>query len=446
MALLSATVAPERLRATLLKALAADGPIAAVLHDELQEALPWMREDALNHATADMLATRRAETQTPSSEYDYNETHRTLTPAQLQELVESMTQPRGSVEPDSADAIIHIYANLRAQHALHERLAYQVFRPIGKIEQALKQFLQKELPELSAEEAAKLAADFTTHHRAHLESETNALKKNGPAEQQAIALAERLRRRIGQPQKTKRTDTREKFGEDISFGIQQTLACWATDFIDPYVGKLIQDKFKDDSHSSTMAHTWGGEIIGDTAAFFTFLAVQKYLPQPVEWLKSAAAKLGNGFYDWAGKRSLSGWAREQHIDPNSDAYKKKLEEWKDFQADNFAKSSVISVSSIALNVATQKAMGNTHKLSVITMSKVIGAAITMASMLGLRVLIPKTTKELDEELSKKYFTPVIRATQRAFGAKDAPDNDDRATVGAHTARLKREPAESAMAL
>jgi len=212
---------------------------------------------------------------------------------------------------------------------------------------------------------------------------------------------------------------RQKFGQDIAFGMQQTLACWATDFIDPYVGKWFQDFFKDDQHQGTLKHTWGGEIIGDSAAFFMFLGVQQFLPQPVQWLKHAAKKCLNPLYNWTGKRSLKSWAEQEHVVEKSEAYQSKLEEWKEFQADNFAKSSVISVSSIAANVVTQKAMGNTHKLAVITASKIAGAAITMAAMLGLRFTIPRSTRQLDEELSERYFSPLIRKTQEMLGA--APD-------------------------
>jgi hypothetical protein len=209
-------------------------------------------------------------------------------------------------------------------------------------------------------------------------------------------------------------------GEDISFGMQQTLACWATDFIDPYIGKWFQDKYKDDHHQSSLSHTWGGEIIGDSAAFFMFLGVQRLCPEPMHWFKEGVKKAFDPFYDRLGKKSIRHWAYEHSIDEDSERYRRKLDEWKDFQADNFAKSSVITVSSVAANIATQKAMGNTHTLSTIAASKVIGAAITMGTMLGIRFAIPKTTHELDEELNERYFSPLIRKTQKLVGAKVDP--------------------------
>jgi hypothetical protein len=103
-----------------------------------------------------------------------------------------------------------------------------------------------------------------------------------------------------------------------------------------------------------------------------------------------------------------------------------------------------------LNVATQKAMGNTHKLSVITASKVFGAAITMVTMLGLRYFIPKTTSQLDDELNDRYFTPAIRKTQALFGAQaeDAPEIplQETAASATHAARLEHRLREAPAAL
>jgi hypothetical protein len=274
-----------------------------------------------------------------------------------------------------------------------------------------------------------------------------ALAAGGPIEREATQRAEKLRREEeAKPTEGKATTSaargvRDPLGEDIAFGLQQTLACWGTDFIDPYVGKWFQDKFKDHDHSSTHAHTWGGEIIGDSAAFFAFLGVRRYAPGMIDAIKGTVRATGDGVLDKLGKRSLRAWAQENGVSQDSPEYKLQMEEWKEFQADNIAKSSIITGSSVVLNVATQKAMGNSHTLGVITASKVVGAAITMASMLGLRYFVPKTTKQLDDELNERYFTPAIRATQKAFGAEqvDMPTEPK----GLHTERLQAQEERSA---
>lgn len=210
---------------------------------------------------------------------------------------------------------------------------------------------------------------------------------------------------------------KEQLGKDIAFGIQQTAACWATDFIDPPLSAYIQKKLESSGHESEHKYAWAGEIIGDSLAIFAFLGARKFLAAPMEAATRFTKRLLNPLLESSGKKTLKEWTQRHNIAPGSAEYARKLEEWKDFQADNMVKTSVIGVSSIALNVATQKALGNTHKTSVILLSKLAGAAITMATMMGLRFALPKTTKTIDEEMSERYFAPVIRSAQKMAGAK-----------------------------
>jgi hypothetical protein len=209
---------------------------------------------------------------------------------------------------------------------------------------------------------------------------------------------------------------RRQFGEDIAFGLQQTVACWATDFIDPVVGEKIQHRMGDAAKMPT-GSTWIGEFVGDTAAFFAFLGVQKFAPGITRGLHKISRKLFDGFLEKSAKGHLKHWAEEHDVAIGSPEYKKKMEEWKEFQADNMAKSSIISAASTGLNIGTQRAIGNKNKIWVIAVAKITGALITVAGMLGLRFALPQTTRSLDEELSQRYFSPIIRKTQELFGAE-----------------------------
>lgn len=452
------------LKQAFVLALDPHGPVAEAFAHELRAAQPDFSEAATHESASDTLARRRAEQRIAATLDKPGKYPGGLPEGKIEELIEWLAQPRMGADSGSADALIHIHKNLRAQHDLHAALANRVFRAGGTFEEAVKSALLHAAPELSEPLTKNAAADFVTVRRERAQGVADALRPGGEVEQKAIALATRLRRQsdpsnIPVASRTNADRMQQQFGEDIAFGIQQTFACWGTDFIDPFVGKWFMDKYQDDHHHGTLTHTWGGEIIGDTAAFFAFLGVRQYFPQSLTALKHAARQLGDGFYERAGHKSLDSWAQKHHIAKDSEAYRQELENWKDFQADNFAKSSVISVSSVALNVATQKAMGNTHKVSVITTGKLIGAAITMASMLGLRFLIPQSTKELDRELSEKYFTPVVRRTQRLFGAPPDSEHDQKSfatdiveplkLMGRHTERLAQEnpmPASASPAL
>lgn len=222
----------------------------------------------------------------------------------------------------------------------------------------------------------------------------------------------------------------KRFGEDIAFGIQQTAACWATDFIDPFVSTWVQKRLGDKNHTGTLTHAMKGEVVGDSAAFFIFLAMQKWLPQPVQFLKKTALKHFDATYDRMAKSSLSAWAADHNVSRDSEQYRHKVEEWKQFQAGNFAKATVISLGSIISNVGVQKWSGNKNSLASITLSKTIGAGITMGVVLGSRLAFPQATRRLDREMDRRFITPAIRKVHSWVGV----DSDD--AMPSHTDKIE----------
>lgn len=224
----------------------------------------------------------------------------------------------------------------------------------------------------------------------------------------------------------------KRFGEDIAFGLQQTVTCLATDFIDPFVSAWVQRRLgKEDP--SMLKHTVKGEVLGDGAAFFIFLAMQKWMPTPVQHLKHAALKHFDKTYDKMARSSLSGWASDHNISKDSEQYRHKVEEWKQFQADNFAKSTVISLGSIISNVAVQKWSGNKNTIPVIALSKGIGAAITMGTVLGSRLAFPQATRRFDREMGR-----LVHKVHSAVGV----DRDD--AIPSHVSKVgaERETSEA----
>jgi hypothetical protein len=217
---------------------------------------------------------------------------------------------------------------------------------------------------------------------------------------------------------SKHTKQQKQLGEDIAFGVQQSLACMATDFLEAPINDWVQRQNATAQHQGTLWQNYVGEFAGNAGSLLTFLGLRQFFPQSVEWIKHSSRALFDGFYDKVGRRSLKRWAQAHHVEVDSDKYQEKLAEWKDFQADNFAKSSVIQVSSLAFNVVGQKAVGNTHKASTILLGKLAGGVLTMAAVLGFRLVAPKTAKQFDEELSDRYFTPLVHKTQKLLGADE----------------------------
>ncbi len=204
-------------------------------------------------------------------------------------------------------------------------------------------------------------------------------------------------------------------GEDIAFGIQQTATCLATDFIDPFVGAWVQKRLGGREHTSTLAHTITGEVAGDGAALVIFIALQKTCPSITQHIQQFAAKHFAKTYEKMAESSVRPWAEKHNISPDSEEYCRKIEEWKNFQASNFAKSSVISIGSIISNVVVQKWAGNPNNITTITASKAIGAAITMGSVLGMRAAFPHATHKLDKEMNRRFISPIIEKTRHMLG-------------------------------
>ncbi len=210
----------------------------------------------------------------------------------------------------------------------------------------------------------------------------------------------------------------KRTGREIAYGVQQTFACWATDFIDPPVSKWFQTKFGSKSHDVTHRHVWGGEFLGDTSAFFVYVALKRFLYKPIDALIGGVKSAFDNRFTKMGEKSLALWRQHEHVGENDPRYKQKLEAYKHFQAENLVDSTLIATSATLTNVGFQKMLGNGQNLRVILASKIVGAIATMSVMLGLRSRFPTATRTLDEELDDRYFSHAVRIAKRAIGVKE----------------------------
>lgn len=215
-----------------------------------------------------------------------------------------------------------------------------------------------------------------------------------------------------------RKDKDRRFARDIAYGIQQTIACWATDFIDPPVSKFLQNTFGNKKHHVTDAHTFGGEAIGDTAALGIFLGAKRFLGKPIDGVIAMVKRVGDPILTKMGKAAIKPWAEGHGVDEKDERYKKKLEEYKDFQAENMVDSSIISVSATGVNVLAQRQLGNKQSYGTILGSKMVGATLTLGLMGLLRIVFPTSTRALDDEISDRYSSKVIKWTKKALGVKE----------------------------
>lgn len=214
-------------------------------------------------------------------------------------------------------------------------------------------------------------------------------------------------------------DERQQLGQDIAFGVQQTLACWATDAIDPPLSKFIQNRFGDQEHKVTNKHVWYGEILGDSAALFEFVALKKLFRSPIEKLTQGVEKAFDPIFDKIGRGHVAAWAEQHHLAQDDPKYLERVQSEKDFTAHAAVDSGIVATGATLSNVAVQKMAGNHQPFKIILLSKLAGASITMSLMLGLRTGLPRTTKHLDKELNDRYFDKVVRFFQKAAGVADA---------------------------
>lgn len=210
-----------------------------------------------------------------------------------------------------------------------------------------------------------------------------------------------------------------QLADDIVYAGTQFAACTVLDLaIDPVINKHVQDRLAP-SFKGQEVHARKAELAGDASASLIFLGLQKYFPGVVKTIKKAVKPLLDPIYEKIGDNRLKEWAGRHGIEHGSQKFRNKLDEWKDQQSENFAKTTVISGTSVITNVATQIALGNKRPVAVITAGKLVGAGVTMGAILTVRALAPRTMHKVDKRINKYVAMPLISGTQKLFGVADA---------------------------
>lgn len=235
-----------------------------------------------------------------------------------------------------------------------------------------------------------------------------------------------------EPKAEDRTES-QRLGDEISSAIIQTGACWSTDVIDPIVSKKLQDRF---GTGATHTQVWGGEIIGDTVGGFIYVGLKQLahhaskLPlinkigDPIEGAIEFVKNKFDKSYDSSGEKALAHWAREHHMDKDDPRYKRKLENYKYYQAESTIDSLIVAGASAASNIVAQKYMfKNTNPWQVITGSKLVGSVATLSLMFGANKTFPNFMQTLDHEMSDRYFSKVANAVNSTLGLETTKPED-----------------------
>lgn len=205
-------------------------------------------------------------------------------------------------------------------------------------------------------------------------------------------------------------DENYRVKKDITFSIQQTVACMLTDFIDPFVSTFLQKRWGNkDKKAATLEENVKGEVVGDLGGAVAFVGLRALFRTPLDAVVRGVDALAHPALQKLGNAHLSLWAKKHHLDTEGKTYKDTLDNFTHYQTETWVDSALLAVSSSTINVLSQKHLfGNQQSYGTIAGSKLVGVALTMGSILGMRATFPDTSVALDKELNHKYVAPVVR--------------------------------------
>ncbi len=242
------------------------------------------------------------------------------------------------------------------------------------------------------------------------------------------------------------------------------MACTATDFIDPYVGNWTQkflgkrvpigcghDHSKDGGHDhhhdhgpgpkkkpctnpahkhthdhapkvkpalqSNLKYWWMGEVIGDFGAVPVTIAAQRMFPGAMKRLQHVMEPLLGGFFRRGAERSATSWALENKVRLDSPDFQQRANVIYKHEMEHLPQALMWTLSSIALNLTSQRLLGNCAPFWQLAAGKATGASISAALVVGGRGLMPGAAEKWDQFTGEKVFLPATRALSGVLGVR-----------------------------
>lgn len=181
---------------------------------------------------------------------------------------------------------------------------------------------------------------------------------------------------------------------------------------------------------SHLAHWWKGEIIGDFGALPVTMATQWLFPGLMRQLREVLEPVMAPFFHAGSRMAARAWAKEHHLYPDAPQAKQEEHQIYEREMSHLPQAVVWTVSASALNIATQRASGNTGPLTHLLAGKLAGSATSAALVVGFRALAPQPAYRWDQFTSEKLFAPITRAVLPARWqdkVTHAPDTDSQIT-------------------
>jgi len=223
-------------------------------------------------------------------------------------------------------------------------------------------------------------------------------------------------------QESEKLREKKESAKDIGNVIATTAACTATDFIDPLFGDFIQRRLGNDSQ---LKGNFIAEFAGDYGALPVTVAVRRMFPEFMNFLEKITSPLIDMFFHKSAEKDAQLWANKHGFTPESLEYRKRLQEILGYEKRHFPDTLVWTVSSVAINVATQRGLGNKAPIAHITAGKVGGAALTALLTTVLRGLFPRKAEKFEEFIGDNIVIPVQNFVNNLFGSDDLEDKSEK---------------------
>lgn len=216
--------------------------------------------------------------------------------------------------------------------------------------------------------------------------------------------------------------------EDIAYTINHTIACTATDFIDPFIGTATQKmlgkrlnlhgEHAHDHKQGGLNYTFAGELVGDFGSVPVTIALQRHAPKLMSGLGKGLEKVAAPVFRRTAESTALREAKAFGGEVDAEAVKARADALYTHEIKHLPLAAVWTASSIAMNVATQKLLGNQAPTSHILAGKGAGIAFSSGLTVGLRALIPAKAQAWDKFSSEKLYLPATKKIGKLFGVEE----------------------------
>jgi len=217
------------------------------------------------------------------------------------------------------------------------------------------------------------------------------------------------------PKILEESKTEQEKAADVAYTLNHSLVCTATDFIDPFVGNFIQKYL---GNTSQLKNCWIAEVIGDFGAVPLTIGMQRFFPNVMAGVKKIIEPVFSESFRKGAEKEAKSWALHHGYSLDSQQYKKRVERIYNYETTHLPQALMWTCSSIALNIASQKWLGNNNPVAHIFAGKIGGAAITSAITIGGRSIFPYKAEKWDKLVSEKLLLPIEEKTEQILGLEE----------------------------